>query len=259
MGKRTSQLTQLTAAQVAQGDFLPIVDVSAGQTKYVTVKDLTGAPDFGWAATGESWAYSSFNTTTRVGVITVPTDATTKYNAEMWVRFTQTTGGTKYGKILSVTATTLTVYFGSSYTLNNEAITSPVYSPLAVPVGLIVGNFEVAFAANRSASQSITGSFTDVVIQFNNIAYQFGGSFDASTYRFTAPVKGLYEFTTQVHFATGMTRHLAHWRINGSSVQRWMEATVGAGTEYGASSAIILQLSAGDYVDMVVSGSIAVS
>ena len=130
MGKRTSQLTQLTAAQVAQGDFLPIVDVSAGQTKYITVKDLTGAPDFGWAATGESWSYSSWDSTRRMGVVTVPTDATTKYTPKMRVRFSQTTGATKYAIIHAVSATTLTLHFPSGTTLNNEAITSPVYSGL---------------------------------------------------------------------------------------------------------------------------------
>lgn len=135
MGKRTSQLTQLTAAQVAQGDFLPIVDVSAGQTKYVTVKDLTGLPDTGWLATGESWAYSSWSATTRIGVITVPTDATTKYTAGMRVRFSQTTGGVKYGIIHLVAATQLTVFFPTGTTLNNEAITTPVYSPLDTPLG----------------------------------------------------------------------------------------------------------------------------
>lgn len=135
MGKRTSQLTQLTAAQVAQGDFLPIVDVSAGQTKYVTVKDLTGLPDTGWLATGESWAYSSWSATTRIGVITVPTDATTKYTPKNRIRFSQTTGGTKYGIIVAVTATTLTVFFPVGTTFNNETITSPVYSPLDSPLG----------------------------------------------------------------------------------------------------------------------------
>ena len=86
MSKRISQLTQLTAAQLASNDILAIVDVSAGQTKYITVKDLTGLPDFGWTATGESWAYSSWDSTTRIGVITVPTDATIKYTPKNRVR-----------------------------------------------------------------------------------------------------------------------------------------------------------------------------
>jgi len=135
MGKRTSQLTQLTAAQVAQGDFLPIVDVSAGQTKYVTVKDLTGLPDFGWTATAESWAYSSYDSATRIGVVTVPTDATTKYTLGNRVRFSQTTGGTKYAIIHAMTATSLTLFFQSGQSLANETITSPVYSALKSPYG----------------------------------------------------------------------------------------------------------------------------
>lgn len=133
--KRLDQLTQLTAAQLSQDDIIGIRDQSAGQTKYITVKDLTGAPEFGWQATGESWAYSSWTAATRIGVITVPTDATTKYQPGNRVRFSQTTGGTKYGIIHAVTATTLTVFFPVGTTFNNEAITSPVFSPIDSPFG----------------------------------------------------------------------------------------------------------------------------
>lgn len=134
MAKRFNQLQQLTAAQLARTDQLAIRDESAGQVKYITVQDLTGAPDFSWQATAESWAFSSFNATTRIGIVTVPTDATTKYRKGNWVRFSQTTGGTKWGMVVAVTATTLSLnMFG--YTLNNETITSPVYSSLASPVG----------------------------------------------------------------------------------------------------------------------------
>ena len=133
MAKRNSQLTELLI--VAQDDYLTIVDTSAGQSKRVSVKTLTGAPDVGWTATGEAWTFSSFNTTTRVGVITVPSNATTKYSAGMWVRIAQTTGGTKYGVITAVTTTTLSVNFFTTQTLNNEAINTPVYSPLYQPYG----------------------------------------------------------------------------------------------------------------------------
>ena len=166
MGKRTSQLTQLTAAQVAQGDFLPIVDVSAGQTKYVTVKDLTGLPDFGWSATGESWSYSSYNSTTRIGIVTVPTDATTKYTPGMRVRFSQTTGGTKYAIVTYVTATTLDLFFPIGSLLANEAITSPVYSSLKVPVGFTANanlwKIETNSTADLSQASPVTGTIYNV-------------------------------------------------------------------------------------------------
>lgn len=133
--KRLDQLTQLTAAQLAQDDIIGIRDQSAGQTKYITVKDLTGSPDFGWAATGESWTFSSWDSATRIGVVTVPSNATTKYQLGNRVRLVQATGGTKYAIIHGVSSTTLTLFFMNGQTLNNEAITSPVYSPLYSPIG----------------------------------------------------------------------------------------------------------------------------
>jgi len=133
MGKRNSQLTELLV--VAQNDYLTIVDTSAGQSKRVSVKTLVGNVDLGWVATGESWTFSSWTSATRIGVITVPSDATTKYTPGMRTRFSQTTGGTKYGIIVAVTTTTLTVFFPSGTTFVNETVTSPVYSSIKAPYG----------------------------------------------------------------------------------------------------------------------------
>lgn len=133
MGKRNSQLQELTV--VAQNDYLTIVDTSAGQSKRVSVKTLVGSVDIGWVATGESWTFSAWTTATRVGVVTVPSDATTKYTPGMRVRFSQTTGGTKYGIIHAVTATTLAIFFPEGTTFVNETITSPVFSALDTPYG----------------------------------------------------------------------------------------------------------------------------
>ena len=129
--QKTSQFNQATT--ITQADQVPLLQ--DGELKRVTVGILTGAPDFGWQATGESWTFSSFNTTTRIGVVTVPSDATTKYSVGMWVRIAQSTGGTKWGMINAVTSTTLSINFFYNQTLNNEAITTPVYSPLAQPYG----------------------------------------------------------------------------------------------------------------------------
>jgi hypothetical protein len=135
MAKRISQLTSLSSASIARDDELVIVDKSANQTKKTTVGDLVGNPDFGWVATGETWTYSAWDSTTKIATVTVPTDATTKYTAGMRVRFSQTTGGTKYGIIVDVAATTLYIYMGTDYTLNNEGITGPVYSSGKAPLG----------------------------------------------------------------------------------------------------------------------------
>lgn len=129
----TQKTSQFTAATVANPtDEVPLLQ--SGVLKRVQVKTLVGNPDVGWLATGESWSYSSYNSTTRVGVVTAPSDATTKYNKDMKVRFSQTTGGTKYARIKSVTSTTITLFMLNSSTLTNESITTPVYSPLYAPV-----------------------------------------------------------------------------------------------------------------------------
>lgn len=164
MSKRITQLTELTTA--ATDDYLPIVDTSSGQTKKITVKNLTGLPDTGWTASGETWTFSSWDATTRIGVITVPSDATTKYTVKNRIRIAQTTGGTKYGIIHKVASTALTVHFPTGITLNNEAITSPVYSQLDSPVGfpgsknlwLLYFTSSSTTAASGSAAWQNTGS-----------------------------------------------------------------------------------------------------
>lgn len=130
---RISALTELTSLE--SNDYLIVLDSSANIAKKITIANAFGLPSFGFTATGESWTFSSWDSTTKIGVITVPTDATTKYSAGMRVKFTQTTGGTKFGIIHDVTATTLSVFFGTDYTLNNEAITSPLYSTEYAPKG----------------------------------------------------------------------------------------------------------------------------
>jgi hypothetical protein len=100
------------------------------------IKD--GAPNYdGWIPSGETWTFSSWDDIGDVstGVITVPTDATTKYQAGMRVSVTQSTGGTKTGIITKVEATALTIFFNTDYTLVDEAITAPKYSTMKCPFG----------------------------------------------------------------------------------------------------------------------------
>ena len=129
---RISALTELTS--LASDDYLVVLDSSANIAKKITVANAFGIPEFGWTAAGESWTYASATT------ITVPTDATTKYNAGMFIKITQSTGGTKYGMISVVAATLLTIIWLGGATLVNEAITSPAYSIAQSPLGVGTNN-----------------------------------------------------------------------------------------------------------------------
>lgn len=131
---RISALTELT--ELASNDYLVVLDSSANIAKKISVANAFGIPDASWTAAGESWTYASATT------LTVPTDATIKYDEGMVIRFTQSTGGTKYAVITNVAATVLTIAMLNGATLVNEAITSTQYSSLASPfgAGLINGN-----------------------------------------------------------------------------------------------------------------------
>ncbi len=99
------------------------------------IKDGRVAGWDGWMPAEETWTYSSWDSTVYTGVITVPSGAASKYSAGMRIKISQTTGGTKYGIITKVADTALTVFFGTDYTLNNEAISNPYYSTQKAPLG----------------------------------------------------------------------------------------------------------------------------
>ncbi len=138
---RISALTELTS--LANDDYLLVLDSSANIAKKITVANAFGLSDFGWNPTGETWTYTSWTLATKIGVVTVPSDATTKYSVGMKVKLTQSTGGTKYARITGVTSTTLSLFFlGSGTVFNNEAITSPQYSIANYPYAPSTINFD---------------------------------------------------------------------------------------------------------------------
>ena len=161
---RISALTELTS--LASNDYLVVLDSSANIAKKITIANAFGVPEATWTATGESWVYASWTSGTRIGTITVPTDATTKYQAGMRIKISQSTGGTKYGIITKVEATLLTVFFPSGTTLNNETISTPYYSSLKVPLGFnpdpTLWRLSVTDSTNRTITDTTT--YTTMVV-----------------------------------------------------------------------------------------------
>lgn len=256
MAKRITQLSELTTA--AQDDYIVIVDTSTGTTKKITVKNLTGLPDITWTTTGESWSYSAWNSTLKRATITVPSDATTKYAAGMFVKFTQATGGTKYGKIVSVTSTTLVVYLGT-YTLNNEAISSPVYSALANPIGVpaaIVSYNPYSFLVYRAAAWTTPSAFGPITC--DTAIYDSNGSVDISTNkgRFTVPVTGsyLFEARAQELGTTAGQITIVSLHKNGGEAARGHEGTSAGTANVTKSVSAVLDCVAGDYVEGYIYG-----
>lgn len=92
----------------------------------------------GWLPAGYTWVYASADSPTFTFTI-AGVDLTAVYTVGTRLKLTQSTGGTKYFIVTAVafsTDTTVTIYGGTDYTLNNEAISSPFFSREKAPVGM---------------------------------------------------------------------------------------------------------------------------
>jgi len=105
--------------------------VSTGTNAYVSM--LTN----GWMYARQDWTYESADDPTYT--FTIGENVTGTYSPGMRLRLDQSTGGTKYFILtdlsFSGSSTTMTIYGGTDYNLENEAITNPYYSVMKSPYG----------------------------------------------------------------------------------------------------------------------------
>jgi hypothetical protein len=132
--KYFTQLTQLTAANIAAGDAWVVEDITAGETKYVTSSDaatyfLSAIGNDGWSADANTWTYASASTFTVTG------NVTTTFQKGVKLKFTQTT--VKYAVVLSSSYsapdTTVTIFTNTDYVIAAAAITNNYWSRIEHP------------------------------------------------------------------------------------------------------------------------------
>lgn len=90
----------------------------------------------GWytGRTGTTYAFVSWNSTTKIGIVSTSQDVTSLLSVGMKVRFVQN-ATTKYGIIVAITSTQITLFMGTDYTLTNGGITDAYYSIVRAPHG----------------------------------------------------------------------------------------------------------------------------
>ena len=153
-----------------------LLTVASGLPAWATA----GLAADGWASAGETWTYASATS------ITVPSDATTKYNKGDKIRIKQG-AGYLYFYVVTVTATTLTVTGGNDYTVANAAITDNYYSkvenPLDFPDWFGYDPTWTGFSAAPTADQrfKIQGNSCTLILQAT-------GTSNSATFDFTLPV-----------------------------------------------------------------------
>jgi len=118
-----------------------------------------GATD-GWTDANETWAYASATT------ITVPSGAASKYQKGDKIKWTQTT--VKYGVIVGVADTVLTIAVNTDYVVTNAAISANYYSHQVNPMG-----YPTWF--NYTPTYGASGSMTWTSVTANPAKFKING------------------------------------------------------------------------------------
>lgn len=110
----------------------------------------------GWYTgnTGTTYAYVSWDSTTKTGVVSTDQDTTNLLSVGMKVKFTQN-ATIKFGIITAITSTQITLFMGTDYTLLNEVITNVFYSMERAPYGfpLDTNKWSLVFADTNTHQQ----------------------------------------------------------------------------------------------------------
>ncbi len=175
----TSAIATVTGTQTLTNKTLTSPILNTPIITNPTLRSITG-----WVDANETWTYSAWDDTNGVSTasITVPSDATTKYQAGMRVMFDQTTDGTKYGIITKVAATELTVFMNTDYDLDSETISNVFYSPMKVPFGFdasplkyrVITSMTGTTQAGPTLNQwyNINSESIDIPVGIWNVRYQ---------------------------------------------------------------------------------------
>ena len=206
----------------------------------------------GWIGANESWSYASSTT------ITVPTNATTKYDVGDYLQLTQSST-VKYFVVTTVAATLLTVAGIAGATVANSAITLNSYfkaNPHSIGAGEIFNPYQCSVYWNAGAAGYLTTGGTWYKMKFDTKSWDNNTNFDVVTnFRYTAPVAGKYHIDAQVLIDSAGTISAGNGGIDiyknglGLGIGQFVAANVSLGNIYPTVSRDIL-LAAGDYLEV---------
>lgn len=153
------------------------------------------------------------------------------------------------GTLLSSASTLSPSQLGSQFSINSGA---PSNSFVMDASGRITTPNQPAFLAGKT-SATANGN----VMVFNETVFNIGGHYNTSNGRFTAPISGVYQFSWQILGNIQQTVYRTTFRRNGSNnitgnfqVQMRMDGNVNNAFETSTTYTILVQLTAGDYVDI---------
>lgn len=157
----------------------------------------------------------------------------------------------------SITTNTITVSSGTtlpagdigSADIATSAITAIKIAPNVITSDKMYN--PIAFRALKSG-QSVTGS-TWTLAAGNSEVYDYGSNYNTGTFRFVAPVNGVYAFSG-THTGSGPERRIAEIRLNGgsSAYDRGQDVDINGGVASGNDTTNVateFYMNAGDYAE----------
>lgn len=148
----------------------------------------------GWQSVTDSWSYASAST------ITVPSGAASLYKKGDKIKWTQTT--VKYGVIIAVADTVLTIAVNDDYTVANAAISDIYVSHAENPIGWPA--YFTFSTVHGGYSSAPTGKLK-YNIQGNRFICDYadssGGTSNATTTTFTVPVAPAASISNLLHIS----------------------------------------------------------
>ena len=190
-----------------------------------------------WTQTGNTTPVERIRITANgeVGIGATPTSGN-----RFWVRGSSSSGSDTAVFVQNSTPSTL-------FSIRNDGIVTKPLQP--------------AFRAGRSTSYAPGANTTIVFNSTGGFGFNVGGHYSTSTGRFTAPINGIYNFTTCVIWeSVGNSQSMDDAftiNVNGSpaaySFRRatYVANTTGIGGYYVDNATVLLNLTAGQYVEVV--------
>lgn len=176
---QSSSAVTLLAAPLQDGEVAYVVPDGTAGFKLVNPKAASAIGD-AWTEGIGVWSYSSADAPTFI--ISINADVTALIGVGDRIKITQSTGGTKYFIVTVVGAfaagaTLVTVYGGTDYTLNNEAISAPFYSHVKHPFGFPAdpSKWSVIVTDNTNRTQATATANTWYNIGTVSISIPIGG------------------------------------------------------------------------------------
>ena len=142
--------------RLAKGTEDHVLTMGTTNPTWAAASGASGLAVNGWEA-ADAMTYASADDPTFT--VTITGDQSAKYSVGMRIKLTQSTGGTKYFVITKIAVsgdTTLTLYGGTEYNLEDEAISNPYYSVVKAPQGFPTdpNKWTVSLTDTTSSSQA---------------------------------------------------------------------------------------------------------